>query len=227
MQNYVVYKRLSREDVTGAYLGLDAQQTAINEFLARTPDCNVVDSFEEIVTGTNKKVRPLFLAAIERCKLTNSILLIAKLDRMSRNVATIANLMESKVNFVALDMQNANPFTIHVLAAVAEHEVNMISTRIKAALKATKERGTVLGRVGRFNLKDADKEKGRVEAIKKIKSNADVFAKQIEPILRECQAKFMTLSEIATHLSSLNIKTVRGKSYWYPSQVLSCIKRLK
>lgn len=226
MENYVIYKRLSKADATGAYLGMDSQQTVIDNFLSRQPPYKIIASFEEVMTGTSKKVRPLFTRALEICLLTDATLLISKLDRASRSVAVIANLMESKVKFVALDNEAANPLTIYVLSALASHEATAISGRVKAALAETRKRGTILGSAGRFNLKPEDRAKGRVEATKKIKQNALQFAERIRPILLECKAKQLTLVETTNYLNSLQIKTSRNKNTWHCSSVSNVLKTL-
>jgi DNA invertase Pin-like site-specific DNA recombinase len=115
-------------------LGLDAQRQAVAAFVAE---------HTEIESTRNR--RPELHAALEACRKHKATLFIARLDRLARNVAFISNLTESRVDFVAVDMPEANRLTIHILAAVTEHKREMISKRTKAALRATKAHGTVLG----------------------------------------------------------------------------------
>ena len=127
--NYITYFRVSTKKQD---LGLDAQQTIVNRFLK--PDDNVLLTYSEKETGTKKRIQNELLKAIEKCKETGAILLIAKLDRLARNVSFISALMDSNVEFKALDMPHANKLTIHIFAAIAEHEAELISQRTKAAI---------------------------------------------------------------------------------------------
>jgi DNA invertase Pin-like site-specific DNA recombinase len=108
--------------------------------------------YTEIETGTRKKRRPQLEAALEQTKRLGGVLLIAKLDRLARNVAVVAALMESGVRFIAVDMPEADNLTIHVMAAVAEREAQLISSRTKAALGARKARGLTLGKAENLSL---------------------------------------------------------------------------
>ncbi len=134
---------MSTEKQGQSGLGLDAQRTAVEQH-ARSVGGNVVAEFRDVESG-RKADRSGLLAALAECRARRATLLIAKLDRLARSVAFIANLMESTVPFVVADMPDVNRLTIHVLSAVAEHEREMISQRTKAALSAAKARGTRLG----------------------------------------------------------------------------------
>jgi len=123
-------------------LGLEAQQQAVNVFLHGHREL-IVEDFTEIESG-RKNDRPQLAAALEACRKYKAVLSIAKLDRLARNVHCINGLMESGVEFVAVDMPEANRLTLYLLAAVAEHEREMISQRTKAALQAAKARGVKL-----------------------------------------------------------------------------------
>src|SRR5580700_11372561 len=142
MASYVAYYRVSTDRQGASGLGLDAQRQAVARFIGAG---QLVAEFTEIESGRRHTNRPRLLAALAECRKRRAVLLIARLDRLARNVAFIANLMESGVDFVAVDMPTANRLTIHILAAVAEHEREMISQRTKAALAAAKQRGTRLG----------------------------------------------------------------------------------
>lgn len=141
-RQFVAYYRVStgRQGVSG--LGLEAQKAAVGRFIGVG---SLLAEFQEVETGKRHANRPQLAAALEHSRKHGAVLVIAKLDRLVRNVAFVANLMESKVEFQAVDMPYANKLTIHILAAVAEHELEAISERTKAALGAAKARGTKLG----------------------------------------------------------------------------------
>src|SRR5207248_353684 len=110
---------------------LDAQRMAVREFVAANPG-HVVAEITEIESG-RKNDRPKLMEALSLCRLHGATLLVARLDRLSRSVALIAKLMTSNVEFVVADMPEANRFTLHIFAAVAEYEATLISERVKAA----------------------------------------------------------------------------------------------
>ena len=139
----MAYYRVSTDKQGQSGLGLDAQRAAV-ELHARSVGAEVIAEFQDVESGRKDDCTGL-AAALALCRSKRAILLIAKLDRLARSVAFISNLMESGVDFLAADMPTVNRLTIHVLAAVAEHEREMISQRTKAALAAAKVRGTRLG----------------------------------------------------------------------------------
>jgi DNA invertase Pin-like site-specific DNA recombinase len=139
---YIAYYRVSTQRQARSGLGLDAQRETVTGFAAS--GC-IRAEFIETESGKRADNRPQLKAALASCKKNKAVLLIAKLDRLARNVAFISSLMESGVEFIACDMPQANRLTIHILAAVAEHEAELISARTKAALQAAKARGTILG----------------------------------------------------------------------------------
>ncbi len=142
-QRYVTYFRVSTDRQGRSGLGLDAQREAVSQFLAGR-SATVVAEFVEVESG-GKDDRPKLRDALAACQRGKATLLIAKLDRLARSVAFIANLMDSETEFVAVDMPHASRFILHVLAAVAEHERQIIGERTKAALAAAKARGVRLG----------------------------------------------------------------------------------
>jgi DNA invertase Pin-like site-specific DNA recombinase len=142
MQGFVAYYRVSTDRQGQSGLGLDAQRAAVAGFVGAR---ELVAEFTEVESG-KRKDRPQLAAALELCRRQRTMLVIAKLDRLARNVAFIANLMESGVEFVAVDMPSTNKLTLHILAAVAEHEREMISQRTRAALAQARKRGVKLGR---------------------------------------------------------------------------------
>src|SRR5215212_1042758 len=141
---FVAYCRVSTDRQGRSGLGLEAQQAAVRVFI--NGGAELVGEFVEVESG-KRADRPELAKALEVCRKQKAKLVIAKLDRLSRNLAFIATLMDSGVEFVAVDNPHANKLTIHILAAVAQHECEMISERTKAALQA-KARGTWLGRHG-------------------------------------------------------------------------------
>jgi DNA invertase Pin-like site-specific DNA recombinase len=140
----IAYRRVSttKQGVSG--LGLEAQEAAVLAFVA-SRGLQLIERYTEIETGTRKRRRPVLAAALEHTRRTGAVLLIAKLDRLARNVAVVSSLMESGVRFVAVDMPEVDNLTVHVMAAVAEREAAQISSRTKAALGVVKARGVQLG----------------------------------------------------------------------------------
>jgi DNA invertase Pin-like site-specific DNA recombinase len=135
---------------------------------------------------------------------------IAKLDRLSRNLAFIATLMNSGVEFVAVDNPHANKLTVHILAAVAQHEREMIAQRMKDALQAAKARGGVLGNPRLADVRD--------RVIVSVKADADRFAKNVAPIIREIQSTGVASHRgIARSLDSRGVATARGASWFDPT----------
>ena len=192
----IAYYRVSttKQGVSG--LGLEAQQSAVEQY------CNgkyqIVNSYIEVESGKRNN-RPKLLAALEECKKKGSTLIIAKLDRLGRNVAFIANLMEAKVEFIACDNPHANRLMLHIMAAFAEHEREMISKRTKEALKAAKMRGVKLGN-------PAISEHNKSAGLK--------AAKSFELIIKTLLSKNKTVRQIASHLDI------------HPTQAQRYIKRL-
>src|SRR5258706_12921271 len=140
MQNprYVAYYRVSTQRQGRSGLGLDAQRKSIIDRLC--VKAQLIAEYTEIESG-KRTDRPKLVKALAACRLHRAILIIAKLDRLARNVAFVSNLMEAGVEFEAVDFPTANRLTIHILAAVAEHEAKMISDRTRSALAAAKARG--------------------------------------------------------------------------------------
>src|SRR6516165_4391847 len=135
---FVAYFRVSTDRQGKSGLGLEAQREAVMNFLNGGPWA-LVGEFTEVESG-KRADRPQLEKALAACKRQKAKLVIAKLDRLSRNLAFVATLMESGVEFVAVDNPHANKLTVHILAAVAQHEREMISERTKAALAAAKKR---------------------------------------------------------------------------------------
>src|SRR3954451_9342827 len=138
-KTFVAYYRVSTERQGKSRLGLEAQQEAVRQYL-NGGSWSLVAEVVEVESG-KRNDRPKLAEALRLCRLHKATLVIAKLDRLARNVAFVSSLMESGVEFTAVDFPQANRLTIHILAAVAEHEAKMISERTRAALKAARDRG--------------------------------------------------------------------------------------
>jgi DNA invertase Pin-like site-specific DNA recombinase len=141
-RRYVVYYRMSTSRPGQFALGFDAQRAVVEQYISAYPG-RLIAEFSETVSG-RKNTRPKLQEALSLCRLLRAVLVIARLDRLSRNVELITRLMEAGVEFVAADFPHANKFTIHVLAAIAEYESRLISERIKASYAAARERGTAV-----------------------------------------------------------------------------------
>jgi DNA invertase Pin-like site-specific DNA recombinase len=214
-QKFVAYMRVSTDKQGRSGLGLEAQETAV-AFYARTQDGDIVDRFVEVESG-KRNDRPELGRALALCRKHKATLIIAKLDRLARNVAFIANLMESGVDFIAVDMPSATRLTIHILAAVAEHEREMISARTKAALQARKARGDRLGA--------PDPTIGSAVGVARLKGRAAARAENVMPIIDSVRSSGVeTLAGIAAALNARGIKSARGGT-WHPATVARLIAR--
>src|SRR6185437_13573983 len=190
--------RVSTERQGRSGLGLDAQRTAVLDYL-NGGGWKLLGEFTEVETGKGRNAlarRPQLRAALEACRKQKATLLIAKLDRLARNVHFVSGLMESGVEFVAVDMPMANRLTVHILAAVAEHEREMISQRTKAALAAARIRGVRLGNRTNIALAQANSRAARSKASGQFVDNAF-------PIIRQIQSTGLsTLKETASALNA-------------------------
>lgn len=204
---YVAYYRVSTARQGQSGLGLEAQQAAVRGFLASGAE--LVATFTEI-EGGRKNNRPQLQAAITQAHQVNAVLLVAKLDRLARNVAFLATLMESRVRFQAVDLPTADEFTLHILAAVAQKEATAISTRTREALTAKKSWGFMLGTPS--NLTPAAREKGSEAVQRNAKENVNNRqAAQLAELLR---ATGLSLRDIASRLNQSGYRTRRGKQFF-------------
>ncbi|ABB32506.1 resolvase-like serine recombinase [Geobacter metallireducens GS-15] len=215
MKRYVSYLRVSTDKQGREGYGVGAQREAVANYL-NGGKWELLREFVEVESG-RKKDRPELAAALSFCKLTKSTLIVAKLDRLARNVAFVSSLMESGVDFVAVDFPEANKLTVHILAAVAEHEAGMISTRTKAALAAARTRGVKLGNP---NLTNEARSAGRVA--RAMKSDED--AKRVKPIIEGLRLQGMGLRETARELNRQGIRTPLGKD-WTATAVKNAMAR--
>ncbi|GFE94206.1 recombinase family protein [Acetobacter persici] len=214
---FIAYYRVSTERQGKSGLGLEAQQKSVLDYL-RGANSTLVAEFTDIESGKNNS-RPELTKALSLAKLTGAILIIAKLDRLSRNATFLMSLRDAGVEFVAVDLPNANRLTVGIMALVAEQEREVISGRTKAALEAAKARGVKLGGYRAEAKPDAAK------GLAGIKKKADHFAVSVMPIVREIQARGVTsLNGIAKELILRGIKTNRG-GIWTATTVKNLISR--
>ena len=212
---YVAYYRVSTQRQNESQLGLKAQRKAVEQFI--NPEL-IYKEFTEIETGTNKRKRPILSEALELCKELDATLVIAKLDRLSRNVSFVSSLMDSKVKFKAVDMPDANELTITIMSAIAQHEASVISKRIKDALaQSEKKLGTP------ENLTNEARKKG-LEIIHNNRMNNENRVRAIQ-VVKGLDYKNMKLREIATILNTQKFKTPSGKLF-APTQVSRLIKAI-
>jgi DNA invertase Pin-like site-specific DNA recombinase len=228
MKRIVAYYRVSTKKQGVSGLGLEGQKAAVAE-LAKRRAANLLSEYTEIESG-KRKDRPELAKALAHARRSKATLVVAKLDRLARNVAFLSALMESNADFVACDMEHANRLTIHILAAVAEAEAKAISERTKTALAAAKARGTKLGSSrpghwdGREDARLRGAKKGSVVAKKARSEAADAAYADLYGRLKELRADGQTLRQIADDLNSEGHTTRRGKP-WSPTQVLRVIQR--
>lgn len=220
-RNFVGYCRVSTDKQGRSGLGLDAQRNEINSFL-KGETWRLLDTYIEVESG-KRDDRTELQRALETCKRTGSTLLIAKLDRLSRDVAFIANLMKSGVKFVACNMPFADNLTVHILAAVAEKEREFISERTKSALQAAKARGVKLGR---NNLTPEVARRGLCAAQEARQRKADEFATRMRPMITGLRNQGLSLNEIGRQLNTMGILTASGRSgVWTPTGVRNLLRR--
>ena len=208
MKDFVAYYRVSTDGQRRSGLGLAAQQEAISQFI-QSRQGTLIAEFKEIESG-KKKDRPALLQAIEQCKKRRAVLLIARLDRLARNVAFISSLMEASVNFIACDMPEANRLTIHILAAVAEYERELISERTKRALQEAKKKGIKLGNPKPLLVLPL--------AYKAMKEKADLFAEHLSPLVEKLRMQGYSYTDIAREFNARRLPTARQRN-WYPTTV--------
>lgn len=179
----------------------------------------------EVESG-KRNDRPQIAEALRLCRLHKATLVIAKLDRLARNVHFISSLMESGVDFVACDFPEANRLTVHILAAVAEHEAGMISARTKAALAAAKARGVALGgQRGSVDRMASMAANGTRQSTLVRQESATKRRADLMPVIAGLQANgTSSLRGIAVALNKAGLTTSRGKQ-WTPTQVLRLLQR--
>jgi DNA invertase Pin-like site-specific DNA recombinase len=198
---YVTYRRVSTDEQGRSGLGLEAQQRDLDLYLASQPDAEVLADFVEVASGA-KGDRPALVEALALCRKQKATLLVAKLDRLSRNVAFVAALLEDKtVELVVASLPQASRFELHLYAALAEQERTFVSQRTKAALAAAKARGVKLGgaRPHLAGLNDAKKLRLREEA------------KALAPLAVPLREQGLSLRAVCEQLNAAGVRTRTGK----------------
>lgn len=219
---FVAYLRVSTDKQGARGLGIEAQRQAVQAHLHRANHgASLLAEFVEVESG-RKSDRPELFKALEACELSGAVLIIAKLDRLSRDAHFLLGLHKAGVEFVACDLPTANKLTVTIMAAVAEHEREMISQRTKAALQAAKARGTKLGNPNGAKHLEGH---GNGEAVAVIREKADSRALKLRGVLGSIRADGITsLAGIAAELQRRGIKTARGGA-WHPMSVKRLLER--
>jgi DNA invertase Pin-like site-specific DNA recombinase len=218
----VAYYRVSTQRQGQSGLGLEAQRAAVAAYAAQHK-ATILTEFTEVESGKRADRKELG-TAINQARITGARLVIAKLDRLSRNASFLLNLQESKVDFVAADMPDANKLTVGIMALVAQQEAEAISERTKAALAAAKARGTQLGNPrGALAFRGVN---GAQKSSEIRKAMANEYARELEVTIAGLRAMGHTsLRQIAEQLNARGIKTPRhGK--WYATSVKNLLTRI-
>lgn len=221
-QALVAYYRVSTQRQGESGLGLEAQEAAVNRY-SQEVGLPIVESFKEIESGS-KSDRPELLKAIQRAKESAAKLVIAKMDRLTRDLHFLTGLLKSDIQFVACDNPHANKITIQILAVVAENELESISQRTKAALAAAKARGVKLGSAreghwtGREEKRLAGLEKATKRSVEVRKRKTIARYAQSRSFAQELANKGLSLRQIAKELDKAGYKPARGGA-WASSSV--------
>ena len=217
----IIYTRVSTAEQGKSGLGLDSQLSTVQEF-CNAENYEVLAHYSEVETGSGKDAldkRPILAKALQHAKKEGAVLMVAKLDRLGRNVSFISALMEQRVNFIVTQLgKDADPFMLHLYAALSEKERNLISERTKAALKVLKDNGAKLG--NKTNLDDARLLSNATNAEK-----AKEFALKVGGTIESYRSQGLSMQAIADKLNVVGISTARGGS-WYASTVANILKRM-
>jgi DNA invertase Pin-like site-specific DNA recombinase len=214
MKKAITYYRVSTGRQGESGLGIDAQIKAVRDF-AVANSYALEKEYVEVESGKNNH-RPVLKKALFQCRRKHATLLVARLDRMSRNVNFITSLLESGVDFKAIDVPGGEKFIMHIMAAVAEHERDQISKRTKLALQAAKARGVELGAYGRYVLSKENKELSRL------------FAQKMDPTISQLMEEgFKSIRAITNELNRLRVPTYRNDgSKWHVSTVHKVVNQI-
>lgn len=215
---FVSYLRVSTQRQGDSGLGIEAQRAAVSAYL-NGGDWQLIAEFVEVESG-KKNDRPKLAQALATCRIHKATLLIAKLDRLSRDAHFLLGLDKAGVDFICADMPAANRLTVGIMAMVAEEERRMISARTKAALAAAKARGVKLGNPNN----PLDRDKGRAVSAVVRRAKAEARAADLLPTITSLQAQGVTtFTGLAQALNDRGIPTVRG-GQWHPTQVQRVIE---
>jgi len=207
MKNYIAYYRVSTDKQGKSKLGLNSQQSTVQEYV-NSNNGKILNEFIEVESGKSNN-RTQLAKAIQLATDVNAVLIIAKLDRLSRNISFIFALRESKVNFLALDIPDMNTLTIGIFSTIAQYERELISERTKKALQEKKKQGFQLGNPDYFS------NAGRLKGANTNKINADnnIINKQTFALIKVLKENGKSLRYIATNLNENGFKTVRNKLF--------------
>lgn len=208
---FVAYFRVSTDQQGRSGLGLEAQRKAVLDYMAQG-GWAMVQEFTEVESGKSAKNRPQLTAALALCRKQKATLVIARLDRLSRNAAFLLALRDSGVEVRACDMPQAGTLEFGIRAVIAQHEREQISSRTKAALAAAKARGTELGRTGKA-------------LAKKNRAAANDHARKIAKQVRALQAEHPSLRKLTAALNEAKVPTATGAK-WHPTSVVRLLERL-
>jgi DNA invertase Pin-like site-specific DNA recombinase len=220
-EKYCAYLRVSTARQSKSGLGLEAQRDSVRQFVAQRGGKIVAPEFVEVESG-KRNDRPELEAALKRCRLTGATLVVAKLDRLSRNAAFLFTLRDAGVKFVAADMPDANTMTVGVMAIVAQHEREAISARTKAALGAARKRGAVLGG---FREESPDIARFQKKAVRAVVEGANARAEEWRDTIEALQAEGLSLNAMAARMNDDGLPTSRGGA-WTATAVKRVVERL-
>ncbi|PSR57394.1 resolvase [Adhaeribacter arboris] len=212
MKRAIAYYRVSTTRQGRSGLGLEAQQNAVEQYCKRN-DYALLSEVVEV--QSTRKYRPGLFQTLDLCRQHQATLMVARLDRLGRDVEQIAGIVKSKVEIIVADNPHANRFTIHILAAVAEEQRQRISETTKEALRAAKKRGVALGK------------NGKALSVANRKA-AQEFAHQLSPIIRRLRNRgIISVRAVSEELNKRGIPTFRVGGKWHPSTVYTLMNRLK
>jgi DNA invertase Pin-like site-specific DNA recombinase len=212
MKQAIAYYRVSTTRQGRSGLGLEAQQHAVESYCT----LNEYGLLQQVIEiKSTRKQREGLFQALELCRLHKATLIVARLDRLGRDVEQIAGIVKSKVEIIVADNPHANRFTIHILAAVAEEQRQRISETTKDALEAAKKRGVILGK------------NSQVLSVANRKA-AEEFAQKLSPLLKRLRSKgIISVRAVTKELNKKHVPTFRGEGKWHPSTVYALMNRLK
>lgn len=222
---HVAYYRVSTGKQGRSGLGLEAQREAVRAYL-NGGSWELIAEFTEVESGKRHENRPELQAALELCKLTGATLIVAKLDRLSRDAAFLLTLQNAGAKFVCADMPDANSLTVGIMALVAQQEREAISSRTKAALVAAKARGVKLGGSRECPPPPPPHELGNIASAKaRIAKSLDHAQSVMNEIARAKEGGAQSLRQIAAVLNERGINTPRPGGQWQAAQVKAVIDR--
>ena len=214
MKSFILYRRVSTVRQGQSGLGLESQEETVRRYVTGQHGV-IVGEFVEVESGKNND-RPQLTIALNECRRLKATLVVAKLDRLSRNAEFLLRLQNGNVDFVCCDCPNVDRFTVGILALVAQRERELISERTKSALQAAKKRGVRLG------TKNPDRQVRLM--MEGYKRDRQTFLDRVRPIIDELKASGVkTLTELALCLTRRAIPTRTGKTVWFPSTVKTVV----